>query len=207
MDSAGNVYVPDEYNHTIRMVTANGVVTTLAGSAGFYGAADGMGTAAKFYFPCGIAVDSATNLYVATYGNHTIRKVTPVGTNWLVTTLAGSAGNPDSTDGIGGGALFKEPTGVAVDSLGSLYVADSGNNRITKGTPVYRPVITLQSDQALLSVSWLASNLGWVLEAQINAVGLGFDTNWFPVFGSTTNTEFEITNPASPSVFYRLRFS
>lgn len=207
MDSAGNVYVTDEYNHTIRMVTANGVVMTLADSAGFYGAADGMGTAAKFHFPCGIAVDSATNLYVADYLNHTIRKVTPVGTNWLVTTLADGAGNPGSANGIGGGALFKEPTGVAVDSLGSLYVADSGNNRITKGTPVYRPVITLQSDKALLSVSWLASNLGWVLEAQTNAVGVGLGPNWFPVLGSTTNTEFEITNPASPSVFYRLRFS
>ena len=77
VDSAGNVYVADTSNHTIRKVTPAGVVTTLAGLAGNSGSADGTGSAARFYLPCGVAVDSAGNVYVADTGNHTIRKVTP----------------------------------------------------------------------------------------------------------------------------------
>jgi hypothetical protein len=65
VDSAGNVYVADQFNHTIHKVTAGGVVTTLAGTAGMGGSADGMGAAARFNFPSGVAVDSAGNVYVA----------------------------------------------------------------------------------------------------------------------------------------------
>ncbi|MGA2867342.1 MAG: hypothetical protein ABSF95_22940 [Verrucomicrobiota bacterium] len=76
-DSAGNVYVADTWNHTIRKLTPGGVVTTLAGLAGTQGTADGMGSAARFYWPEGVAVDSAGNVYVADTDNFTIRKVTP----------------------------------------------------------------------------------------------------------------------------------
>ena len=65
VDSAGNVFVADTYNYTIRKVTPAGVVTTLAGSAGSYGSADGTGSAARFYCPYGVAVDSAGNVFVA----------------------------------------------------------------------------------------------------------------------------------------------
>ena len=90
-------------NHTIRKVTPAGVVTTLAGLAGSSGSADGTGSAARFYHPSGVAVDSAGNVYVADCGNHTIRKVTPAG---VVTTLAGLAGNHGSADGTGSAARF-----------------------------------------------------------------------------------------------------
>ena len=76
MDSAGNVYVADSGNHTIRKVTSAGVVTTLAGLAGSVGSADGTGSAARFSYPSGVAVDSAGNIYVADTYNHAIRKGT-----------------------------------------------------------------------------------------------------------------------------------
>src|SRR5439155_6059077 len=90
VDSAGNVYVADSGNSTIRKVTPEGVVTTLAGKAGSFGSANGTGNVARFNTPEGIAVDSTGNVYVADLGNCTIRKITPAGE---VTTLAGRAGS------------------------------------------------------------------------------------------------------------------
>src|SRR5689334_6027873 len=75
-DSAGNVYVADTFNHTIRKLTPAGVVTTLAGLAGTFGGADGTGSDARFYYPDHIAVDSNANVYVSDSNNNTIRKVT-----------------------------------------------------------------------------------------------------------------------------------
>jgi hypothetical protein len=131
VDTAGNVYAAEFYNHTIRKITPDGQVTTLAGSAGQSGSADGTGSAARFYQPQGVAVDSDGNVYVADTGNDTIRMITPAGD---VTTLAGSVGQSGGADGIGSAARFNLPQGVAVDSAGNVYVADTYNNRITKGT-------------------------------------------------------------------------
>jgi hypothetical protein len=132
IDGAGNVYVADQEDHTIRKVTATGVVTALAGSAGALGSNDGTGASARFNTPSGAAVDSAGNIYVADTNNHTIRKVTATG---VVSTLAGRAGKPGSADGTGADARFNVPLGVAVDSAGNVYVADFGNATIRKITP------------------------------------------------------------------------
>jgi sugar lactone lactonase YvrE len=132
VDSAGNVFVADRDNNTIRKVTSAGVVTTLAGLAGITGSADGTGTQASFSRPAGVAVDSAGNVYVADQYNSTIRKVTRAG---VVTTLAGLAGTYGSTDGTGSSARFSQPASVAVDSAGDVYVADMGNSTIRKVTP------------------------------------------------------------------------
>ena len=121
VDSAGNVYVADKFNDEIREITPAGVVTTLAGSAGQQGSSDGTGSAARFYRPEGVAVDSAGNVYVGDYFNDEIREITPAG---VVTTLAGSAGQTGSSDGTGTAARFYLPEGVAVDSVGNVYVAD-----------------------------------------------------------------------------------
>jgi hypothetical protein len=132
VDSMGNVYVADAANNTIRKVTSAGVVTTLAGRAGNPGSSDGMGVAAQFNAPSGVAVDANGNIFVADQFNSAIREVTPVG---LVTTLSGLAGTTNGTDGIGSLARFNHPAYVALDSAGSLYVADDYNDTIRKGVP------------------------------------------------------------------------
>jgi len=131
-DSSGNLYVADTGNNTIRKVTPAGVVTTLAGTAGIIGSADGTGSHAQFSAPFGVAVDGSGNVYVADTGNNTIRKVTSAG---VVTTLAGTAGVTGSADGTGSAAAFNGPSGVAVDTSGNVYVADTNNFTIRKITP------------------------------------------------------------------------
>jgi len=131
VDGSGNVYVADSDN-TIRKITPAGVVSTLAGLGGGSGSADGAGSAAHFYFPCGVAVDGSGNVYVADSGNDTIRKITPAG---VVSTLAGLARKAGSADGTGGAARFNVPSGVAVDGSGNVYVADTSNHTIRKITP------------------------------------------------------------------------
>ncbi|MDD5762115.1 MAG: hypothetical protein PHP88_06335, partial [bacterium] len=123
------LYVADSGNNTIRkIVISSGAVTTLAGTAGYSGYADGTGAAARFYIPYGITMDG-NYLYVADSGNNTIRKI--VISSGAVTTLAGTAGSSGSTDGTGTAARFYDPYGITTDGT-YLYVVDSGNNTIRK---------------------------------------------------------------------------
>jgi sugar lactone lactonase YvrE len=138
IDATGNLYVADLGNHIIRKITPDGTVTTLAGS-GISGFADGIGTAAQFSGPQGIALDAAGNIYVADQATQRIRKITPAG---VVSTLAGSgvhvpfAGVAGGfADGDGATAKFYLPKGVAVDASGNVFVADNVNHRIRKVTP------------------------------------------------------------------------
>ena len=138
-DGAGNVYVADSGNYTVRKITpvgSNWVVSTLAGAAGIPGDADGTNSNARFRSPCGIALDSASNLYVTDSAHYTVRRITPVGTNWVVTTIAGQPGIQGSNDGTNTNARFYQPTCIAVDQEGNLYVADTGNDTVRKIAPV-----------------------------------------------------------------------
>src|SRR5439155_181391 len=117
LDTGGNLYVADTWNHTIRKITPAGVVSTLAGLAGNFGAADGTNSKARFYRPASIAVDSAANLYVADSFNHTIRTVTPAG---KVSTIAGVAGIWGSADGTNSDARFYLPQGISIAATGEL---------------------------------------------------------------------------------------
>jgi sugar lactone lactonase YvrE len=139
VDHNGNLYVADTLNDTIRMVVPSGtnwVVSTIAGSPGIIGTNDGSNSLAQFYNPEGITVDGAgKNVYVADTTNDIIRKLTLVGTNWIVTTIAGLAGYAGSTDGMNSNSRFDDPGGINLDSFGNLYVADTGNNTIRKIIP------------------------------------------------------------------------
>ena len=126
-DRAGDSYVADPQNATVRKITSGGVVTTVAGSAGLLGSRDGVGAAARFNNPTAVAMDASGNLYVADTDNDTIRRIARDGT---VTTLAGIAGSPGTDDGTGTAARFDHPQGIAVAPNGLIYVADTGNNLI-----------------------------------------------------------------------------
>jgi serine/threonine-protein kinase len=127
IDKAGNLFVVDNGNNEIRKITSSGVVTTFAGST-TTGSIDATGSAARFFDPTGITIDTAGNLYVADKYNNEIRKIA---TNGYVTTIAGST-TPGQADGISGVARFELPSGVCIDPAGNLYVADWGNNEIRK---------------------------------------------------------------------------
>jgi len=133
IDANGTIYVADSGNNTIRKVTAGGVVTTIAGTAGVKGSSDGTGAAASFYEPSGLALDSAGNIYVADTGNNTIRKVTAGG---VVTTFAGTARDMEiCQDGTGAGASFGAPAFLAFDTNGNLLVTDSDGELVRRITP------------------------------------------------------------------------
>jgi hypothetical protein len=131
IDGTGNLYVADTGNETIRKITPDRVVTTVAGTARVSGADDGTGTRARFYGPSSVAIDGAGNLYIADKYNALIRKIGPDG---AVTTLAGAAGMYGSVDGTGAEARFARPSGVAIDSTGNIYVADEDGSAIRKIT-------------------------------------------------------------------------
>jgi sugar lactone lactonase YvrE len=138
VDAAGNAYVADRENNTIRRISPSAQVTTFAGTASVPGTADGTGTAAQFNSPGGSVADAQGNLFVVDTRNQTIRRITPDGT---VSTFVGSPGQSGSLDGTGTDAQFSfstdgEPNGITIDRrTGVLYVADTGNCTIRAVTP------------------------------------------------------------------------
>jgi sugar lactone lactonase YvrE len=161
-DSTGNLFVSDSANHTIRKITSAGVVTTFAGLAGVDGTADGTGSAARFGRPAELKIDRASNLFVVDSFYHTIREISPAA---VVTTVAGVAGTGGSANGLGNGARFFNPYGLAIDHNGNLRVSDTYNETIRF---VYRPIPTS-----------LSRNLAG-----------GFIVNWQAVSGDTYQVQY-----------------
>jgi uncharacterized protein (TIGR03437 family) len=132
-DSAGNLYLTDSDNHTIRKVTPQGVISTIAGKPGQSGFSgdNGPATAALLNFPIGVAVDKDGNVYICDNDNNRIRKVTAA--TGVITTIAGNGSIGSGGDGgLATAAQFNEPQNVAVDKDGNVYISDINNHRIRK---------------------------------------------------------------------------
>lgn len=129
LDATGNMYVADSNNNLIRRIGPDGTVSTIAGTPGAVGSADGPAAGATFDDPTGVATDAAGNIYISDQRNYTIRKID---TSGRVSTLAGSPGNSAEQDGQGSAARFLSPTSIAAAADGSVYVADTDtvNNQV-----------------------------------------------------------------------------
>lgn len=131
VDGNGNVFVADAGNNLIRKITTDGTVSTLAGTIAAVDTGNTVTSQPLFSSPSGVAVDASGNVYVADAGNNRICVINPAG---VTRTLTGK-GAAGSNDGPGISATFNNPTGVAVDLSGNVYVADLLNNIIRKVAP------------------------------------------------------------------------
>ena len=168
VDKNGIVYVSGKDNHTIRRIDRGGAVTTFAGVAGQAGSADGAASVARFNLPMGIAVDRHDNIFVADWGNCTVRLIKPTG---VVSTLAGVAGQEGSADGPGAEARFMKPRGIAVDCAGRVYVCDWGNHTL-------RCISTTGHVTTVAGAAWLEGSVdGWGTAARFDPTGLTVKAN------------------------------
>lgn len=131
IDLSGNVFVADTGNSTIRKITPEGLVSTVAGVAETAGMVDGAASQATFGYPKGLAVAGDGTIYVADSANHTIREIR----NGNVRILAGGPGQPGARDGTNITSRFADPFGITLDAAGTIYVADSENDAIRRVTP------------------------------------------------------------------------
>ncbi len=190
VDAGGNVYVADESHYQIKKITPAGVVSVLAGN-GTSGEVDGPGASAEFKSPSGVAVDASGNVYVSDEYGYTIRKITQSG-GVSVTTLAGVANTSGYVDGAGTTAEFYYPYGLAVDSLGNVFVADEDNNVIRKITPA-GVVSTFTSSYYPNAIAIDSSNNVYVADDHNNIIeysptGVETDLAGSGVSGSTNGT-------------------
>jgi hypothetical protein len=187
VDSSGNIYIADYVNHRIRKVTPGGVITTVAGNGTLgYSGDSGPATSAILMSPCGVAVDSSGNIYIADTDNSRIRKVTPGG---VITTVAGNGTPVYSGDG-GPATLasLKYPYGVAVDSSGNIYIADSQNNRIRK---VQGADACITWD--LLSTTAVTSVVGNI-NGQPESMGGGSSSPFMSIYGYSNGQQLWVGN-------------
>ncbi|MGB7957245.1 MAG: hypothetical protein WCF77_00160, partial [Minisyncoccia bacterium] len=207
VDRFGNLFVADTGASTaIRKVSpvgTNWVVTTLASSGS---GQDGTNLNASFSFInqlAGITVDASDNLYIADSGDYLVRKMSPQGTNWVTTTLAGNPNGPTYSDGTGTNAVFYQPAAIAIDASGRIFLGDAGASTILEGT-LFRVTPNLAISHvapSVLTVSWLGSASALQTNASL------VTTNW-GIYGGTVNTNngtnsVTVTAP-SGTLFFRL---
>lgn len=203
VDSATNIFIADSLNHTIRKITPVGQVSTIAGLAGVWGSGDGTNSAARFYLPEGISIATNGDLFVTDSGNQTLRKISFIGTNWVVTTVAGLSGLAGSANGTGSNAQFDFPAGIGFDNAGYLYIADTGNNMI-RTTRIISPLLQFALIENQFVLSWPTWAEGFVLEQSST---LGPAASWSPITDNifTIADNFVRTNNLSESAYFRLQ--
>jgi sugar lactone lactonase YvrE len=181
VDSAGDLYIADVGNNLIRKVTAStGIITTIAGNYGIYGAPPygdgGPAMNAELMSPDGLALDSAGNLYIADNGHHVVREISA--STGIITTVAGSGETiylGDWATGDGGpatSAVLNNPTDVAVDSAGNLYIADSQQPRIRKVSAATGIITTVAGTGDMGS----SGDGGLATSAEIDPIGIALDS-------------------------------
>ena len=194
IDSNGNLFIADRSNHSIRKVTSAGIITTYAGTGGTAGSSgdNGAATSAKLNSPYGVAIDSNGNLYIADTSNYIIRKVSVAG---IITAYAGTAGFHGSTgdNGQATSAKLYSPQGVAVDSIGTVYIADTINNKVRM---VSSGIITTVAGTGVTGSS---GDNGYATSALLySPVGVTIDISGNDVYVSTQNNEVRfIYEPSS----------
>jgi hypothetical protein len=201
VDTGGRVFVADQFNNAIRLITpvgVNWVVTTIAGQSSA-GDSDGLGTNAQFDAPVGVAVDTNDNVYVADSYNDAIRKLAPSGTAWEVSTIGG--GSLGTNNGTGANAEFDIPFGVAADAYGDIFVADSKNDAIRLGISSASLPPTGELQVTILPASAVSAGAEWNLD------GGSFQTNGAILSGIvpgvhtiTFSTVAGFTTPAEQTV-------
>jgi sugar lactone lactonase YvrE len=206
IDANTNIFVADFGNHAIRRmrpIGTNWVVTTIAGN-GDMGSADGTNTQAQFNSPAGVALGKDGNLYVSDQFNNTIRKITPIGTNWVVTTIGGIALTHGTNNGLGTNATFFKPWGIAVDGQGRLFIVDHSNQTIREGVPASTaaPLLKIARAGPNVLLSWPLAASGFILESSSTPSGGTWtaQTNGVVISGNY----FWRTNANTSQAFYRL---
>jgi len=179
-DASGNLYIADTYNYRIRMVSASGTVTTVAGSGTCCSLGDGGPATSAWMIPYGVAVDAAGDLYISDYSNNRIRRVSSGGT---IGTVAGTGGGGLSGDGGPAiGATLQSPWGISVDGTGNVAFADSNNNAAR--------LLTLAGTQAVLSIQ--SAHTGVFAQGQAGAtytLNVGNGSGAGPTSNTVTVTE------------------
>lgn len=196
IDMQGNVYLADTANHRVRKITVDGIITTFAGNgtAGYLGD-NGQAANAQLSSPASVSADGAGNLYIADTGNHKIRSVAP---NGIIRTIFGN-GTPGSSGdgGNGSNAQLNSPEGVTADPAGNLYISDTGNHKIRKGTGPNKTASTFAGN----GIAGYGGDGGAAIEAQLNApTGITIDTGGNILFSDSLNHRVRRINPINTKI-------